>query len=150
MSEKVAGEGLSQGWPLPPGCLEGSLFHGLSPLGPWEMRPGGSLCCCYCYGPCCFLVSWEDSAGWNVEVTKGVLEMAKRLREKAPSLQQRPSSKHNVLHQSCGPLFCGDWSCTLPDQGDPGSGADCPLGHNFWHGHLSLVPFLAVPSLDCG
>ena len=108
-SEKVAEEGLPQGWPLPLCCLEGSLYRAPLPLGPWETWPGSSLYCyCYCWELCRFLASWEQSAGWNVQVTKGGLGKAKRTEVKVPSPEQSLSSKHSGLHQPCGHPFCDD------------------------------------------
>lgn len=108
-TEKVAGEGLPHGWRWPLNCPEGALCLGLLPPGSWETSWGSSLYCCYCCAPCCSLVSWEEFAGWNVQVTEGGLgKVERRVREKALSLELSPRSRHSGLHQLCGHHVCDD------------------------------------------
>lgn len=132
-TEKAAGEELPQGWKLSLNCPEGSPYLGPLLLGPWVIWRGSSLYCYgYCREPCCFLVSWEEFAGWNVQVTKRVLgKVKRRVKEKAPSLELSLSLNYSGLHQLCSHHFCDDQSCSPPDQGDLGLGAGCPGVHSF-------------------
>lgn len=96
-------------------------------------------------------MSWEELAGWNVEVTKGVTgKVERRGGERAPSEELSLPSKHSGLLRLCGHRSFDGWNRTPPGQGDLGPGAGCPGRHSFSREDLELVPFLAVSPFDGG